>query len=395
MLSACGIIAEYNPFHNGHLWQLQQVKKLTGLPVMIAMSGHFTQRGEAACLDKWTRAKAAVAAGADLVLELPLPCVLSSGEFFAAAGVELLASSGCLTALACGVEGASFDFPTLARLSLTPAYAASLRQGLAEGLGYAAACSRAFASHLPKNIPPLKKANDILALEYTKALLPLGITPIYLPRQEAAHEANEIAPGAYFASGRALRAAWGKNEWQKVASCVPRSILKIMQERTLPRADLFWHLAAYRLRTLSAREIAAVSACSEGLEERLKAAAASGDLDSALKFLSSKRYSTSRLRRLLCQIILAQRAELYKKPRPAYLRVLAFNDVGRSLLKVMKKRAALPIISKTSPSVLKRLGPTVEERFFAEAAATDLYGLLFSPSLPTGLEHTTSPCYLP
>ncbi len=395
MLSACGIIAEYNPFHNGHLWQLQQVKKLTGLPVMIALSGHFTQRGEAACLDKWTRAKAAVAAGADLVLELPLPCVLSSGEFFAAAGVELLASSGCLTALACGVEETSFDFPLLAGTSLTPAYAAALRKGLDEGLSYAAACSRAFASHLPKNVPPLKKANDILALEYTKALLPLGITPLYLPRQEAEHGSLKISPGASFASGRALRAAWKKNEWQKVAACVPAPILKAMQERALPRADLFWQLAAYRLRTLRSSEIAAVSSCSEGLEQRLKAAAGCPDPASALTMLSSKRYSASRLRRLLCQVVLGQEAAIYKRPQPRYLRVLAFNEQGRLLLKTMKKTAALPLLTKTSPSVLKRHSPAVQAQFSAEAAATDLYGLLFSPSLPTGLEHTTSPCYLP
>lgn len=395
MLPACGLVAEYNPFHNGHLWQLQEIKRRTGLPVLVAMSGHFSQRGEPACLDKWSRARAAVAAGADLVLELPLPCVLSSGEFFAAAGVELLAATGCLAALACGVETAALDAAALAPLSLTPAYQQALQEGLQAGLGYPAACARAYAALLPPGTPPLERPNDILALEYAKALLPYRLPLLCLPRQDGGYNTATIPAGAVYASGRALRQAWEEGRWQAVAACVPPATLALLRQQQPPQRELFWQLAAYRLRLLSPGELAALSSCSEGLEYRLQEAAGCASLPAALALLSAKRYSASRLRRLLCQVVLGQPGPLYRRPRPRYLRVLAFNSQGRQLLRAMKEAASLPLLLRTGPSQLGRLEPAAQAQWQAEVAATEVWSLLFTPPRRPGLDYLTSPSYLP
>ena len=211
-MQATGIIAEYNPFHNGHLYHIQETKRLTQQPVIVVMSGSFMQRGEPAVLSKWQRASCAVQGGADLVLELPCVFTLRSAEFFAKGAVQLLAATGCVNTLACGTEHPQSDFKAAASLACSAEAQARLRKLLQNGLSYAQAWEKILGANTAFRSP-----NDILALEYTKALLQTSadIQPLYLQRTDEGYNSTTI--GNSIASASAIRRAMadGNESWQQ------------------------------------------------------------------------------------------------------------------------------------------------------------------------------------
>ena len=395
-MQATGIIAEYNPFHNGHQYHIRQAKRLTQQPVIVAMSGSFMQRGEPAILSKWQRAALAVSCGADLVLELPCAFTLRSAEFFAQGGVSLLAASGCVNALCCGVESADCDFPALARIACDAGVQEQLQALLRQGTSYASAWEQLFAAHSEKLEKPLSSPNDILALSYTQAILRHGydIEPLYVQRQDSGYNSTEI--NSTLASATAIRQALatGNASWQQA---VPHAV-----QDALPHAgydaSLLWQLICYRLRLLSPAEIAARTECSEGLENRLKQAADCGSLAEAVAACSSKRYTASRCRRLLLQLLCDVPREAWAQQHAAYLRVLAFNDTGRQLLKQMKKTAYLPLITKLGRGWQYDAGQAeaCHAQLALELKATDVWSLLQKrPELNRqGNDYYLSPAYV-
>lgn len=395
-MQATGIIAEYNPFHNGHQYHIRQAKKLTQQPVIVAMSGSFMQRGEPAILSKWQRAALAVSCGADLVLELPCAFTLRSAEFFAQGGVSLLAATGCVNALCCGVESADCDFPALARIACDAGVQEQLQALLRQGTSYASAWEQLFAAHSEKLDKPLSSPNDILALSYTQAILRHGydIEPLYVQRQDSGYNSTEIS--STLASATAIRQALatGNTSWQQA---VPPAV-----QNVLPHAGyderLLWQLICYRLRLLSPAEIAARTECSEGLENRLKQAADCVSLAEAVAACSSKRYTASRCRRLLLQLLCDVPHETWAQQHAAYLRVLAFNDTGRQLLKQMKKTAALPLITKLGRGWQYDAGQAeaCHTQLALELKATDVWSLLQKrPELNRqGNDYYMSPAYV-
>lgn len=395
-MQATGIIAEYNPFHNGHQYHIRQAKKLTQQPVIVAMSSSFMQRGEPAILSKWQRAALAVSCGADLVLELPCAFTLRSAEFFAQGGISLLAASGCVNALCCGVESADCDFPALARIACDAGVQEQLQALLRQGTSYASAWEQLFAAHSEKLDKPLSSPNDILALSYTQAILRHGydIEPLYVQRQDSGYNSTEIS--STLASATAIRQALatGNTSWQQA---VPPAV-----QDALPHAGyderLLWQLICYRLRLLSPAEIATRTECSEGLENRLKQAADCGSLAEAVAACSSKRYTASRCRRLLLQLLCDVPREDWVQQHAAYLRVLAFNDTGRQLLKQMKKTVALPLITKLGRGWQYDAGQTeaCHTQLALELKATDIWSLLQKrPELNRqGNDYYMSPAYV-
>lgn len=395
-MQATGIIAEYNPFHNGHQYHIRQAKKLMQQPVIVAMSGSFMQRGEPAILSKWQRAALAVSCGADLVLELPCAFTLRSAEFFAQGGVSLLVASGCVNALCCGVENADCDFPALARIACDAGVQAQLQTLLRQGTSYASAWEQLFAAHSEKLNKPLSSPNDILALSYTQAIIrhSYDIKPLYIQRRDSGYNSTEIS--STLASATAIRQALatGNASWQQA---VPPAV-----QDALPHAGydehLLWQLICYRLRLLSPEEIAARTECSEGLENRLKQAADCRSLAEAVAACSSKRYTASRCRRLLLQLLCDVSLETWSQQHAAYLRVLAFNDTGRQLLKQMKKTAALPLITKLGRGWQYDTGKAAacHTQLALELKATDVWSLLQKrPELNRqGNDYYLSPVYV-
>ena len=415
MITATGIIAEYNPFHNGHLYQLREATRLTGQPVVVAMSASFMQRGEPACLSKWLRARLAVENGAALVLELPTAFSLRSAQFFASGGVQLLAATGSVTTLSCGVESPELDFGALAQRISSDAAQGRIRSLLSQGKSYAAACAAVLSeaqqeagvtamqasSNEGKAFAGLTKPNDILALEYAKALQATDIKPLFIERRGDGYNDREIS--GTMSSATAIRQALNNSNdgWQQA---VPASVRQALLDNA-PGYDaaLLWQLLRYKLRLMSVDAIADACQCSEGLENLLKDAAACPSFAEALQLCTSKRYTTSRIRRLFMQLLLDVPRWRWEDNAPAYLRVLAFNDTGRQLLKQMKATASLPIITglyRNWPQRLQHLQlrqqQIYSQQLLLELRATELWSLLqLNPSLNrSGNDFLISPAYV-
>ena len=368
-MQATGIIAEYNPFHNGHLYHIQETKRLTQQPVIVVMSGSFMQRGEPAVLSKWQRASCAVQGGADLVLELPCVFTLRSAEFFAKGAVQLLAATGCVNTLACGTEHPQSDFEAAASLACSAKAQTRLRELLQSGLSYAQAWEKILGANTTFRTP-----NDILALEYTKALLQTAtdIQPLYLQRTDEGYNSTSIANSIASASAIRRAMADGNESWQQAVPDYTHAALATGGYD----AQLLWLLLKYRLRLLSPQQLAERCEASEGIENLLRKAADCASLQSALAACSSKRYTASRIRRLLLQILLDRPKAVWQQQTPAYMRVLAFNNIGRQLLHRMKTSAQLPIINKLGKNALCNDSVAYRTQLSAEVTATDLWSLL-------------------
>ena len=415
MITATGIIAEYNPFHNGHLYQLREATRLTGQPVVVAMSASFMQRGEPACLSKWLRARLAVENGAALVLELPTAFSLRSAQFFASGGVQLLAATGSVNTLSCGVESPELDFGALAQRITSDAAQGRIRSLLSQGKSYAAACAAVLgeaqqedgvtamqaSSNEGKAFAGLTKPNDILALEYAKALQATDIKLLFIERRGDGYNDREIS--GTMSSATAIRQALNNSNdgWQQA---VPASVRQALLDNA-PGYDaaLLWQLLRYKLRLMSVDAIADACQCSEGLENLLKDAAACPSFAEALQLCTSKRYTTSRIRRLFMQLLLDVPRWRWEDNAPAYLRVLAFNDTGRQLLKQMKSTASLPIITglyRNWPQRLQHLSMRQQQIYTQqlelELKATELWSLLqLNPDLNRyGNDYLISPSYV-
>lgn len=386
-MQATGIVAEYNPFHNGHLYHLNTTKKITGQPTIVVMSASFMQRGEPACLSKWLRARLAIENGADLVFELPAAFTLRSAEFFAKGAVAMLAATGCVNCLSCGAENPKADFLSMAKTATAPETAVKLREMLAKGYSYAFAWSKI----LPLTIPV--SPNDILALEYSKALLKTNITPIFIKRQKADYHSTELNDN--WGSATAIRQALesGNPAWEQAVPPIVAETIK--KEHPVYAKKLLGELLSYRLRLLGPDEIAQHCQTSEGLKHVLKRAADATDWEAAVKCCVNKRYPASRIRRLFLQLLTDKPRYFFEQPQPAYLRVLAFNETGRQLLHAMKKTTAIPIITRVERKAIYADTPLALQ-LKLEITATDLWSLLQADSGKriTGLDYATAPAYV-
>ncbi len=338
MQKVAGIVAEYNPFHRGHAYHIAETRSILGADcaVVSVMSGDFVQRGDAAVFDKFTRAEMAVRGGADLVLELPLRWSLSSAEGFARGGVRLLAATGVVTHLSFGSE--TGDLAPLQRAAdglRDPALAKRLKSELQRGLSFPAARQRALESVIGADAAVLSNPNNLLAVEYLRAMRDLGaaLAPLAIRRVGAGHDA---AGESDYPSASWLRERMRAGE--SVSAWVPQ----LPEAKPVFLDDLEVAVLS-RLRMLPKEAFAALPDCSEGLENVLyQAVHSAATLEGILAAAKSKRYPMSRLRRmLLCAALGVQR-----DAQAPYLRVLAANEQGRALLHDMRKTASLPVITK-------------------------------------------------
>lgn len=370
-MNICGIICEFNPFHYGHAHLLEAVRERLGADcaILCAMSGDFVQRGEAAAFAKHDRAAAAVACGADLVLELPLPWCIAGAEAFALGGVALLAATGQVGHLAFGSECADLEALTeTAELLVDPAMDGMIRSGLDAGASYAAARQQAAERLAGKPLPLLRAPNDILALEYLKALRRSGggMRPLAVLRTGAGHDGPD--------SALALRGRLWAGE--DLAALLPEPAYAALAGGAGPVAREPVETALLsRLRFLpeSAFAEAPDAGGGEGFYRRVYAAArvASG-LEDIPAAAVTRRYPRARVRRLCLSAALGLRA-VDAAGTPPYLRVLAANGRGRALLRRMETTARLPLV--TRPAVVRTLDERVQRVFDLGAAAADLLAL--------------------
>ena len=366
-MKSIGIICEYNPFHLGHARQYRMIKEQLeeATAIVCVMSGNYVQRGMPAMWDKTTRAAAALACGADLVVELPITGVLQSAEGFASTGVEILNKLGCVDYISFGAEcGSAEALMSFAQNMDSPAFADKLRHGLDQGLSYAAARQQALEDR--ENL--LHSPNNILGLEYCRAILKTGsrLQPLVIPRNGDYHAvtADTQEPSATF-----VRSLFPHGNWQQF---VPSEAVSVFTKSS--HYDLSWGERAVlaRLRSLSDDEWAQCAHGSEGLwSKAMRAARSEATLEDILTALKSKRYPRTRLQRLLlCAYLGISDAQL-KQPVP-YVRVLGATPKGRELLRKAKQADLIPLVN---PGEM----PSSLSYYRLECRASDLYTLFCHP----------------
>ena len=408
---ATGIVAEYNPFHNGHRHHVAATRSLTGdVPLVAVMSGHFVQRGEPALFDKWARAAMAVAGGVDLVLELPTAFAVRSAQFFAAGAVRLLHSLGVVDRLSFGAEHA--DLAALRRLAAASgdeAVTAGLRRRLDAGEPYAAALGRSLAAASGLPAAMVASPNNILAVEYLRAIerYAPALVPLPIPRYQAGY--HDTAVSGPIASATAIRAALLGGDAAAAYGALPAVSRELAGGLAAAgRGPVAWEAFSPALlaglRRATPAELAALPEVSEGLEYKLKAAGGAGSLDELVVVLKSKRYSRTRLQRILVHsLLMTRRAAVaaWDESGPLYARVLAFNDRGRRLLRSMAHKAAVPVVTKMTHFLHSRdmgteLAP-LQAMLALDATATDVHCLgMASPEWRRGgRDFRQSPLYIP
>ena len=366
-MKIAGIIAEYNPFHNGHAHHIAETRRITGCDyVVVCMDGSYTQRGEAACLDKWTRARAALNCGADAVFELPTLWAVRTADVFARGGVAILGGLGC-DVLSFGSEEADLNLlKQLAALreNEPEEISAAIQAKLAQGKAHARARGEATAEYLGMDAEKLNAPNLTLGAEYIRAIheLRFDMDACAVERIGGYHDA---ALGA-MASASAIRSAVQKGETPSEA--VPEITGNALHKIAAMHApdDLLLHT----LRSMNGEQLAALPDVDEGLEKRvLKCAQTAATREELLENLKCKRYTHARLSRLCAYALLGLTRELAARhPLPQYARLTGLRRDAKGLMAELKKRSRLPIIS--DPVQLKD-----DEVFRLECRATDLRAL--------------------
>lgn len=388
-----GIVAEYNPFHNGHKYQLEKSKELGELTHVVAvMSSNYVQRGETAILSKWARAEMAVQNGVDLVIELPTLWSTSYAQRFAEGAVSLLKALGCVEMLSFGSECGNIDELIACKDAINSEEVNErLKENLDVGLGFASARAEALRSVCGNRFfDILEGANNTLGIEYLNAIDKFGseIIPMTIRRKGAAHDS--IMRSENFASASEIRRMMRENirEWEMY---VPQTVADIynreLQEEKAPclNEKLEFSILCC-MRQLSAEEIGRSPDVSEGIEFRIHDAALKArTLDELYALAKTKRYSHARIRRIVLHAFMGFVTDDYKSD-PPYIRVLAMNENGKEILKEAKEKAKLPIVTKASDfDELDEYGRHV---FLLEDMCTDVFSLSSPAILPCGREKT-------
>lgn len=403
-----GIIAEFNPFHNGHKYLIDSIrKKFPDAVFVIIMSGSFVQRGEPAIFDKWQRAHMALLGGADLIIELPTVFSLRSAEGFAQGAVKLLAYLNCIDYICFGSE--TSDITTLIKIAdflNNDLQINSLREKLQQGSSYAAAISELIAQYLPSAKGLLQEPNIILGIEYLKTMQQINaaFSPIIIKRQISHH--NDTTINGTISSATSIRNLLHSLQYNRkdLQTVLPADCFGLITAN-LDIADnnrLFPILTA-KLRCTNTEELKKYAQINNGLEFKfLQAASTAKNINELVDKVKSKHYHHSRLRRNLMHILLnisADSLNNFTALGPQYARVLGFNGQGQTILKKIKKQAQIPAIIKTTQFLSQKQlwqHPLsgLQKMLAVDIHATDLQALCYPQPKNAGRDFYTSPIYL-
>lgn len=387
-MKTIGIIAEYNPFHNGHAYQIKKAKELTGADYcIIAMSGDFVQRGAPSVADKYTRAEMALQNGADLVCELPVLYSTASAELFAHAGVTLFHRLGCIDTLCFGAESDNLTaFTHLAEILIEEpeSYRKSLQQHLKNGASFPTARSKAISECLGDDSAAtlLLEPNNILAVEYLKALKrrDSDIAPLLIPRKKS-HYHNPSLTGE-FSSATAIRhAIFEKDFPENLCQSIPENcyltLKSLHQSHQLMDTEDFSAMLIYRLLSETTEGLAGYGDCSMELANRIQRLLPQyASFEQFCTLCKSRDITYTRMSRILIHILLGLRQDIYKIGKEQdyipYVRILGFRESATPLLTKLKGRTEIPLITRvTRDSSL--LPDAAREIFSQDVFASELY----------------------
>ena len=394
-MRAVGLVTEYNPFHNGHLHHLRESLRVTGAEASVAvMSGHFLQRGEPAMVDKWVRTEMALAAGVDLVFELPFAFACNSAPHFAMGAVQTLDALGVVDSLCFGSEAG--DLAQLNKVAtvlverqeeIESLTAARLR----DGVNYPVARSEVLVGLLPE-VPAeiLNSPNNILGIEYLKALYSTNsrIQPSTIKRLGAGYHDTDVT--AQIASATGIRRMIAAGE--EVESLLPQPCRKVLDEalragRSLDTGRLFVALQSQMLQ--ESETLNEIYLVDDGIDRRLDLAALkAGSFDELVSGIKSRQWTLTRIQRILMYVLLQVKAvemKAFMQTGPLYLRLLGSSERGRKILARARRRKKLPIIADPAraTNTLRKFyrnrsayQQLAEEMLRLDLRATRIYGLL-------------------
>lgn len=382
-MKTAAIICEYNPFHNGHKYHIEQTKKQYGAThIVCVMSGNFTQRGDVALCDKYERAKAALMSGADLVLELPVAFSLASAEYFARGAVHIINSLGCVDMLSFGSETGNSDILKEAAGAVHFALdSEDFTDYMKRGLSYPAALKKVVEEYYTSDVVDiLTGPNNILGVEYIRALDLIGgmIEPVTVKRYGAAHDSEEISRTV---SASKLRKMIRNGEdvtcYTDFSGYENYAVIERLETAILAK-----------LRTMTKSDFEKLPNGGGGIENRMvKAARTATTLPQLMLMIKSKNFTMSRIRRLiLCAFLGITKNEL--KNMPSYIRILGMNDKGKEILSAAKE-CPLPI--DTSLSALSKTSDIAGKQARLEERAGNMYALALEKRKPCGTDFTAKP----
>ena len=406
MSKVLGIIAEYNPFHNGHLYHLETSKKLTDADYTVAIiSGNFTQRGSTSIVDKWSKTKMALENGIDLVIELPVLYSISSAENFADGAIKILNSLGIVDYLSFGAETSDISIlNNIANIlcSEHEEYKNLLSIELEKGLSFPKARENALLDYIKntddnvsenkiidfeKYSKVLSSPNNILGIEYLKALKKYksSIKPVCISRFKSEYNSSSFSEN--IASATAIRELIKNKNFDTIKNVIPLESYSILMDCinsgcVAPDLNCFEKEIIFTLRKMSIEEIFNLPDVSEGLEFSIKKAANScNNINEFLDIVKSKRYTITRLQRILLYALLGiskEDMQLSKKVEKPYIRVLGFNDNGKKLVsEIATKNPELKLITSVKKFVDSNFNKNLQIIFAKDVLATDVYSLAF------------------
>ncbi len=392
-----GIIAEYNPFHNGHLYQIQKAKELTGADTVIAvMSGNFTQRGDTSLINKFEKAKVALQNEVDMVIELPTIYSISSAENFALGGVKILNEIGDIDYLVFGIEEENLEkLQAIADVLVNEdnEFKRNIKEELDKGNSYPKAreiaLKKVLSSENMENI--MQKPNNILAIEYLKALKTTNskIKPIAIKRKNIMHNDENINEN--YASGTYIRKLFIENNFNEIRKVVPKYTYERLLElknqgNYVTSINDFSDIVIYKIRTMTKEEISQIAEVNEGLENSIKLASTTcKTIDEIVEKVSTKRYTKTRISRILTYILLdITKSEMEQsKNANQYIRVLGINKKCEGILKTINNDKLITSLKKFEENNGENQLLNIDKK------ATEIYTIKYPKSVQANLDYTS------
>ena len=362
-MKACGIIAEYNPFHKGHHYQIEQIRKQTDTDVIVVtMSGNFVQRGEPAIENKWYRAKMALENGADLILELPTLSSTQATDWFAAGGVGILHAAKCQE-IAFGVEDTSIDYQVAFKewITLQTRIKEDVTNDEMKSLTYANRLSLISKENFGENSPLyqlMQQPNQQLGFAYVKEILSRNLPMKFLTIERMGNgHLDEVLLEGQFASGTALRKQLVKVERNYQLYAQLPYLEEVSSNEYRNNWEQYWMLLKYQIERSSVEELRTIYQMDEGIEYRFKKfLSQANSFYEFIQFLKNKRWTWARLQRLCIYVLLGITKEQIKQHfktihSPKEVTVLGFNEIGREYLKNLREEETNFITNYAHPSL--------------------------------------------
>ena len=405
MPKVVGIIAEYNPFHNGHLYQIEEAKRITGADYVVAViSGNFVQRGDTSLVNKWAKTQMALLNGADLVIELPTVYSVSSAENFAEGAIKILNSLQIVNTICFGTETSDFAaLNNIANVLYTEPkkYTAMLNHELEKGMSFAKARENAvlmYLNDIKRYANIMSGPNNILAIEYLKALKKYKseLTPLPIQRKKVYYNQDNIVDE--FASSTAIRKMLAREEYSEIRKVMPKSsymVLKTEIEKGnyVVSMGKFEKEILYTLRKMPVKEIAQLQDVTEGLEYVIKNAANScNSLAELINMIKSKRYTQTRIQRILLYSLIGitkKDIELSRKLVP-YTRVLGCTDKGKEMISdICNMNPKFNMITSVKKFVDTSKNRNLIRLLEKDIVATNIYTLGYKHNSASNLDYTS------